>query len=128
MCLDPPIDWGDYPNFEKYEFDCHHTGKNEMDARFMRKLQALRTAYAQPMRITSGYRAPEHPIEAAKARPGAHATGQAADIAVGPGADAHDLVRLAMAYGFNGVGVSQRNGRPRFIHLDTLDRLAVWSY
>jgi len=100
-----------------------------MKADFMLKLQTLRSVYGKPMRVTSGYRCPEHPIEAKKSKPGAHASGCAVDIGV-DGADAHQLLKLALAAGFTGVGVQQK-GTGRFIHLDTLDsplRPTVWSY
>ena len=123
------MDWAFVPNFKAEEFNCSHCGKNEMQQRFMDKLQALRNLYRKPMRITSGYRCPQHPIEAKKAQPGAHASGCACDVAVA-GADAHKLVKLALQLGFTGVGVQQK-GAVRFIHLDTLEgptRPTIWSY
>lgn len=122
------IDWTNYPNFAESELACKHTGKTGVTSGFMDKLQALRTAYGKPMKINSGFRHPTHPLEARKSTPGAHASGQAVDIAVGPGEDAYELVRLALVHGFTGIGVSQRAGQPRFVHLDTLPRKAVWSY
>lgn len=62
------MDWSKYPNFSKREFDCKETGENRMTVEFMDKLQELRTRYGKPMRITSGYRSPQHSIEAAKAQ------------------------------------------------------------
>jgi len=100
-----------------------------MKPEFMAKLQKLREAYGSPMRITSGYRCPDHPIEAKKARPGAHASGQAADIGI-QGAEAHRLLKMALEAGFTGVGVQQK-GSGRFLHLDTLEgdlRPTIWSY
>jgi uncharacterized protein YcbK (DUF882 family) len=123
------VNWSLYPNFEPDEFACSHCGKVSMHPEFLEKLQTLRVAYARPMRITSGYRCPEHPIEKAKATPGAHASGRAADIAV-QGVQAHELLRLAFHFGFTGIGVQQLGGG-RFVHLDTLtggNRPAVWSY
>lgn len=123
------IDWSRYQNFSAKEFDCSHCGKNEMQADFLQKLQALRSVYGKPMRITSGYRCPAHPIEAKKAKPGAHASGCACDIGI-DGPDAHRLLKLAFAAGFTGIGVQQK-GSGRFIHLDTLEgglRPNVWSY
>ena len=123
------MDWTKYPNFKAAEFNCSHCGKNEMKPDFMTKLQALRTTYGKPMRVTSGYRCPQHPIEAKKAAPGAHASGCAVDIGV-EGADAHRLLTLAMAAEFTGVGVQQK-GTGRFLHLDTLTSRGtstVWSY
>jgi zinc D-Ala-D-Ala carboxypeptidase len=121
--------WELYPNFKKSEFDCTHCGKNAMTPEFMGKLQALRNAYGKPMRVTSGYRCPQHPIEAKKATPGAHASGCAADIGV-EGRDAHALLKQAFMMGFTGIGVQQK-GTGRFIHLDTLEgglRPNCWSY
>lgn len=123
------MNWAEYENFSESEFKCSHCGKVNMQPEFMEKLQMLRTAFAKPMRVTSGYRCPEHPIEARKATPGAHASGRAADIAV-QGTEAHELLRLAFYFRFSGIGVQQK-GRGRFIHLDTLTeppRPNVWSY
>lgn len=126
------MNWTDYPNFAAYEFDCSHTGDNEMKQDFMRRLQAIRTEYGKPMSVTSGYRSPEHPIEARKSAPGAHASGRAADIAVS-GGDALRVIELALKHGMTGIGVNQK-GNGRFIHLDDLEhednrpRPWVWSY
>ena len=123
------MNWSDYPNFSAQEFNCTHCGANEMKPEFMAKLQQLRTVYGAAMRITSGYRCPQHPIEAKKAAPGAHASGQAADIGI-QGAEAHRLLKMALEAGFTGVGVQQK-GSGRFLHLDTLEgelRPTIWSY
>ena len=37
------MNWDDYPNFTRQEFECAHCGKAEMDELFMTKLQAIRT-------------------------------------------------------------------------------------
>jgi zinc D-Ala-D-Ala carboxypeptidase len=76
------MNWSDYPNFSVQEFNCSHCGQNEMKHEFMAKLQQLRTLYGAPMKVTSGYRCPQHPIEAKKASPGAHASGLACDIGI----------------------------------------------
>ncbi|MAD75148.1 MAG: peptidase M15 [Rheinheimera sp.] len=124
------MDWSNYPNFSKAEFDCKHTGKCEMEPAFMDRLQTLRIAFGKPMQISSGYRAPQHPIEAAKAKPGPHSTGRACDVVV-RGSDALKLVELAIKHGFTGIGVNQK-GNARFIHLDDLSsidgRPTIWSY
>lgn len=96
----------------------------------MGKLQAFRMQYGKPMRITSGYRCPEHPIEAKKDKPGAHASGLACDVGV-DGKQAYELMKHAFALGFTGIGVSQKGSGPRFIHLDMLEeapRPNIWSY
>lgn len=101
-----------------------------MDVEFMEKLQQLRNEYGKPIYITSGYRHPSHPIEAAKDKPGVHSTGCAVDIAAN-GWEAYKIVKLAYKYGFTGVGVNQTGDSGRFVHLDTLDdfpRPNLWSY
>ena len=123
------MNWDNYPNFSEAEFTCSHTGKCEMQASFMDKLQALRIAHGKAMTVTSGYRHETHPVEAAKDRPGIHTMGLAVDIACG-GADAYNIMRLAFELGFTGIGVAQ-SGRNRFLHLDTYTkppRSNVWSY
>ena len=126
------MNWQDYPNFTKEEFDCQHTGENAMQPDFMQRLQALRTEYGKPMIITSGYRSTEHPIEAAKQTIGPHTTGRACDVSVS-GENALLLLSLAVKHGFTGIGVKQKGSR-RFLHLDDLTiadgyaRPTIWSY
>jgi zinc D-Ala-D-Ala carboxypeptidase len=123
------MNWDRYPNFTEAEFRCSHCGRIEMRPDFMARLQSLRLAYGKPMKITSGYRCPEHPEEVKKKAPGTHTLGCAADIAV-EGTDAFELLRHAMRMGFTGIGIKQK-GPGRFIHLDTHDkspRPNVWSY
>jgi len=127
-----PIDWTRYPNFRAEEFRCRHSGRLVMHPEFMTRLQRLRTAFGRPMVISSGYRDPTHPLEARKPRPGAHASGRACGVAIA-GAAALELVVLAVAHGFTGIGV-QQSGSTRFIHLDDLagspqaPRPTIWSY
>lgn len=127
------MNWSDYPNFSKKEFDCKHTGENKMRPEFLEKLQELRTVYGKPMIITSGYRSPLHPVEARKSKAGAHTYGVAVDV-LAHGVDAMLLFNLAYAVGFRRIGLKQKGGRPgRFIHLDTGDKdlgfpQALWTY
>jgi hypothetical protein len=64
---------------------------------------------------------------------GPHTTGKAADILV-YGEDALLLLKLALARGFTGIGISQKGDiHSRFIHLDILaqpdyPRPFLWSY
>lgn len=108
---DFPAAWR-WENFTPDELRCRHTGALMLRPAFLDRLQALRTAFRRPMIITSGYRHPTHPAEARKARPGSHALASAVDVAVS-GRDAHELLKLAMAHGFTGIGVAKT-----FLHLD----------
>lgn len=124
------IDWSRWPNFAEHEFACRCCGKAEMDPAFMYWLQEVRTACGFPFPITSGYRCPEHN---ARVNGGpAHLAGQAADIAV-RGEHAMILMREALIRNVAGLGVNQRGGGGRFIHLDRYtgahaSRPASWSY
>ena len=123
-----------WKNFKPSDMTCKETGEVKYDPVFMDRLQALRDQFGKPMSISSGYRSPKHPIEARKAKPGSHASGRAVDVRVS-GADALRLIELALGLGFTGIGVSQKAGKPVFIHLDDLPpgngiapRPNIWSY
>lgn len=122
-------EWETLENFIKSEFDCKHTGENEMSLEFLIKLQALRYALMRAMSPSSGYRANTHPVEARKAKPGWHSAGRAVDIRCHSDF-AWDIAKVAMQIGFHGIGVSQKNGIPRFIHLDDrpFEERALYSY
>lgn len=110
--------------FNKSEFDCSHTGKNEMKDGFLLRLDELRAFTGLPFKITSGYRDPSHPVEAAKETPGRHSEGIAADIAVVNGYQRGLIVKNAISMGFSGIGVAKT-----FVHVD--DRggpLVIWGY
>ena len=122
------------PYFQSVEMKCSHTDKEMMEPEFMEKLTKLRQEFARPMAISSAYRDPTHPIEAKKKKPGAHTKGRAVDVLVA-GADALELVELALAQGFTGIGIAQKGARgSRFIHIDDLEkedgfpRPTIWSY
>ena len=121
------------PYFSLEEMRCQcGCGQDGMDATFMERLTSLRADWGKPMRVTSAYRCPNHPIEAKKAKPGTHASGRAVDIAV-QGEDAYLLLCAALGHGFTGIGVQQKGGG-RFLHLDDLKdgegwaRPTIWSY
>ena len=125
-------DWSRYPDFSESEFRCKHTGKCEMDVEFMDVLQRVRTAYGKPMRITSGYRHPTHPVEAKKGGKslGEHSTGRCCDVGV-EGFEAVLLLSHALANGITRIGVQQKD-TGRFLHLGIggpgLANPWIWSY
>lgn len=123
----------DSPYFTKDEMRCQcGCGQDGMNAKFMEKLTSLRADWGKPMVVTSGYRCTQHPIETRKAKPGAHATGRAVDIAV-EREDAYKLLCAALGHGFTGIGIQQK-GSGRFLHFDDLTaedgmlRPTIWSY
>lgn len=123
-----PAQWNLYPNFQKSEFDCKHTGRNEMKHEFMRVLQAIRTEYGKPMTPTSGYRHPSHPVEARKLRSdGEHTRGVCADIACTSSAERFRLVELALKHGITRIGIAGT-----FLHFGIggqgLPQRVIWDY
>lgn len=112
--------------FIRRELACKHTGRCEMDGKFMEKLDALRLALGMPLVLSSAYRDPSHPAEINKLTTGYHPQGRAVDVVIS-GANAHRLVGLAVMAGFGGIGVQQK-GNVRFIHLDNREMPAIWSY
>jgi zinc D-Ala-D-Ala carboxypeptidase len=120
--------WGEYPSFTESEFACRHTGKNMMQHEFMIVLQAIRNEYGKPMRITSGYRDPKHPIEAAKGHAnGEHTKGLCADIACASSAERFELVRIALKHGVTRIGIAKT-----FLHFgiggEGLPNNVIWDY
>ena len=110
--------------FKVEDFNCQETGENEMCPDFLQKLDALREVCGFPFIITSGYRSPNHSIEAKKSKPGTHSQGIAADIKVVGGAQRMAIIRNASIMGFNGIGVAKG-----FVHVDTRETTPVaWKY
>jgi len=121
-------------NFSREELTCKHCGRMEIPLASIERLQALRDKVGHVLRITSGYRCPEHNnIVSGTGRTGPHTKG-AFDIAI-YGDDAYHLVQAAMEVGFTGIGVHQKGQiESRFIHVDDLPdvegqtRPTIWSY
>lgn len=115
-------------NFTADEFTCRHCGAAGIRASFVEQLQRLRDYLGQPIKINSGYRCTQHPVEAAKPAPGRHTEGIAADISGPPLADIWRALQHFPE--FTGVGVSLSQN---FIHVDTRAlpagvRRALWAY
>ena len=107
-------------------------GVSRMDGVFMERLEAVRRQFGKPMKITSAYRCPLHPIEKSKSHNGNKPTGmhpnsRAVDVAVERG-DALKLIQIALEQGMRGIGVQQKS-TGRFIHMDDRDgEPTIWSY
>ncbi len=110
--------------FKIEDFNCQETGDNEMDEDFILMLDELRGVCGFPFIITSGYRSVEHSIEKAKANPGQHCYGIAADIQVNGGNQRIQIVKNALEFGFTGIGVAKG-----FIHVDIRESTPMmWCY
>jgi len=121
-------DWSLYPNFSKSEFDCKHSGKNEMDHEFMQLLQELREELNFPLVITSGYRDKTHPVEARKTHSnGEHTQGRCCDVKCINSATRYKIIETALNLGFTRIGIAKT-----FLHLGLggkgLPNYVIWEY
>ncbi|MBV1929056.1 MAG: DUF882 domain-containing protein [Gammaproteobacteria bacterium] len=118
-----------WKNFTRDEFACQcGCGTNEIKDELIDFAQELRNTLGFPLVVPSGYRCPNHPIEAKKATPGTHARGIAADFGVS-GGKARLVTIAALGASVGGVGVNQK-GSGRFVHVD-VDSTRVglfWTY
>ena len=118
-------------NFSDAELACRCGCGGLPPEDFQEELQRLRESYGSPMRLSSAYRCPDyHDRVSSTGREGPHTKG-AVDVLIW-GDPAHELLMLALAYGWTGIGVSQKGTKEsRFLHLDRLSgetRPWVWSY
>lgn len=121
-------------NFTVDELKCKHCGKMHIPQSSIDRLQRVRDRVGHFLRVSSGYRCPEHNNAVSKSgRDGPH-TKAAFDIAI-HGPEVFPLVIAAITEGFTGIGVNQKGPlEQRFIHLDDLPdadgqpRPRVWSY
>ena len=111
--------------FNKSEF----SNFEMMDEKLLSMLDEMREIYGYPIKITSSYRSPDHPIEAAKKEPGEHSYGAAVDIVSDGGGKTFRLVKAAIEAGFTRIGVSRKKG---FIHLGIgypgAPEKTIWTY
>jgi hypothetical protein len=121
-------------NFSREELKCRFSGECEIEEDSLNKLQALREEWGKPMKLSSAYRAAQHPRERTKPNgPGHHHGvngngGMAFDVLIS-GEDVPPFIALAIKHGFRGIGVNQKGDwNQRFIHIDTRDKFACWSY
>ena len=117
--------------FSEKELSCTCCGEYNFDDGFLLVLNQIRERCGFPLVVTSAYRCPNHPIEAAKENPGEgeHCTGMAIDIGVSHD-KAHILLQVALSMGIPRIGVNQK-GAGRFIHLGMSPDFpypTVWSY
>lgn len=113
----------------KYFTESEFNEFEKMDPKLLEKLDQLREVYGYPIKLTSTYRSPDHPIEAKKSKPGEHAYGAAVDIACIGGEATFKLVKAAIEVGFTRIGISRKNN---FVHVgigyDGAPPITIWTY
>tara|TARA_B100000029_G_scaffold484990_1_gene537837 strand:+ start:2490 stop:2834 length:345 start_codon:yes stop_codon:yes gene_type:complete len=113
----------------KYFTESEFNNFEMMDEKLLSMLDDLREAYGYPIKLTSTYRSPDHPIEAKKSKPGEHAYGAAVDIACVGGEATYKLVKAAIEVGFTRIGISRKNN---FVHVGIgypdAPPVTIWTY
>lgn len=113
----------------KYFTESEFNEFEKMNPELLEKLDQLREAYGYPIKLTSTYRSPDHPIEAKKSKPGEHAYGAAVDIACVGGEATFKLVKAAIEVGFTRIGISRKNN---FVHVgigyEGAPLITIWTY
>lgn len=113
-------------NFSKHEFTCRCCGRIEINPRLVDALQELRDLAGLPVRVTSGYRCPDHNRAVGGAKQSQHLLGNAADIVVKGRsvAEMHTLAEQVPAFRDGGIGVYPEQG---FVHVDVRTGRARWG-
>ena len=113
----------------KYFTESEFNEFEKMNPKLLEKLDQLREAYGYPIKLTSTYRSPDHPIEAKKEKPGEHSHGAAVDIACIGGEATFKLVKAAIEVGFRRIGISRKNN---FVHVGIgypgAPETTIWTY
>ena len=99
----------------------------DLDPKMKDFLVKLEGTLGRELTITSGYRSPEHPIEAAKSKPGEHAEGLAVDVVAVGGTPVFEVVEAAIDLGCKRIGISRKSN---FIHLGLSPNrvTSIWTY
>jgi uncharacterized protein YcbK (DUF882 family) len=99
----------------------------DLNPRMIEFANSLEEAIGAELIITSGYRSPDHPIEAKKKSPGEHTTGLAIDVVAVGGTPVYEIVEAAINLGCKRIGISRKSN---FVHLglDLTRVTSIWTY
>jgi zinc D-Ala-D-Ala carboxypeptidase len=104
-------------HFTRAELECRcGCGAMNLKPQLLKGLDRLRKAYGAPLVITSGYRCNNYNQKIKGSKNSQHCQGLAIDIGITESLKRYEIVRLAYALGFKGIGVDRA-----FIHLDMRD-------
>jgi uncharacterized protein YcbK (DUF882 family) len=113
------------PHFSTEQFACPHCGRCRVSGRLIDALEDLRALANGPIKVSSGYRCPDHNRELGGQPDSEHLLGDAADIRI-VGYNVKQMVALAAlvpAFAVGGIGAYDGG----FIHVDVRPRKARWA-
>ena len=114
--------------FSPDELACSHCNGKGFIKSALDSFNSIREECGFPFIVTSAYRCPEHPIEKAKLKPGAHSRGTALDVKYKNDEQLITILRSALNHGVERIGINEQQ---RFIHLDfdvVNQSPAYWQY
>ena len=114
-------------NFSTHEFRCPcGCDRAEINPALVEALQELRDLAARPVRITSGYRCPDHNRAKGGKRRSQHLLGNAVDVVINglTPVEMYCLAEKVEAFRNGGLGIYPNNG---IIHVDVRDEHARWG-
>ena len=99
----------------------------DLDPKMKNFILLLEGTLGRELVCTSGYRSPDHPIEAAKKSPGEHTEGLAIDVVAIGGSPVFEIVEAAIDLGCKRIGISRKSN---FIHLGLSPNrvTSIWTY
>lgn len=113
--------------FKPEEFASKGNGRINIKSDLVNRLDAVRTEFGQPIKITSGYRDPAHNRRVRGSKNSQHMHGTAVDINMA-GMNTktrYRLMVLLVQNGFTSFGSYDRS--PNMLHADLRDRAATWD-
>lgn len=113
--------------FEPSEFASKGNGKVRVSREMIEALDRVRAAVGHPLRITSGYRDPEHNARVGGAKHSRHMVGDAVDIDISRlnEAQRYTLMWHLLAEGFTSFGSYAGS---TFIHADMRPKACIWRH
>lgn len=113
-------------NFNLNEFACPCCGGNNIQAKFIERLDLARNMAVLPFKINSGWRCADHNKEIGGESHSSHMSGWAADIACESSGNRKRMISALLQAGFTRLGIGKT-----FIHADDdpdKPQHVIWVY
>lgn len=97
--------------------------KEQMDSKFMERLNRARRMAGLPFVLNSAYRSSDYDMQRGRTGNSYHCKGRAVDIKCLDSSSRAVIVNALIRCGFNGIGISNT-----FIHVDDREIKCLWLY